>query len=98
MSLAFYVGQRVRKKSGMCSGITGTIVEIDTSDDRSLGVQVDQPGLGLDASDNPKAFAAGAVVFGYPDEHEPILPTRTGREILAMECLPEGPVRVAACA
>lgn len=71
---AFFVGQRVRKARGWNVGLTGTVAEIDPFDDRGLGVVMDGPGVGFSPSDKIRLFPAGALVFGYPHEWEPILP------------------------
>lgn len=73
----FFVGQRVRKVRGLCTGLTGVVAEIDPGDPRGLGVRADGPGVGLNADDCERPFAAGEIIFGRPDEHEPILPEGT---------------------
>ena len=69
------IGQRVVKARGWNVGSTGVVAEIDWSDARSLGVRLDRASLGFDERDNIIPVESGCVVFGYPDEYEPIIPS-----------------------
>jgi hypothetical protein len=89
---AFYLGQRVRKARGeLCVGWTGTVAGVDPMDPRGLGVRMDIGGLGISHRDRPRAFGAGEILWGYPDEFEPITPDGMEpiTETLAL-WLPEG--------
>lgn len=69
----FRVGQRIKKVRGPNPGPTGVVAEYDWNDDRPLGIRIDAAGIGYDEDDNPDPYAAGAVVFDYEDNWEPIL-------------------------
>ena len=69
------IGQRVVKARGWNVGSTGVVSEFDWSDDRSLGVRVDSACLGFNEHDDIIHVESGVVVFGYPDEYEPIIPS-----------------------
>lgn len=86
--MSFYVGQRVRIKSATqfpaANGREATIVGVAFVADWRLSID----GFGSQCGDG-RFFAA------FSDQLEPILRTPDAAEILALENLPEGPVREA---
>ncbi|KRD71411.1 hypothetical protein [Lysobacter sp. Root96] len=75
---AFYITQRVRKVRGNRNvGATGTVAEFDPRDPigATLGVRHDMAMGCVDVFfQEIGQMAAGTLVWGSPDDYEPILP------------------------
>lgn len=74
----FYLTQRVRKARGNRNvGITGAVAAFDPNDPIgcTLGVRHDVAVDGFNVRlEDPVRMAAGELVWGSPDDYEPIVP------------------------